>query len=211
MARLPTEKDLSITGPLTRTESPTLDPDLWVLTGQFGFCKLTSNSSKNLLLCKWRFLLQNHAHWSIRTNCIIFWSYFMPEKELNVSSPICFAFSARSVSDRGHLWGAVLRACRAAVVRVMSGAAASAGHIWARQHDRFSPPSLTSRLLSLSRRLVYSVLVKWTEAAFPVPRSSLTRCCGLSDLTRWCIAPCFPSTTDRYCCRQNRAGGSWPR
>lgn len=27
-ARLPTERDLSITGPVTRTESPTLDPDL---------------------------------------------------------------------------------------------------------------------------------------------------------------------------------------
>lgn len=37
-ARLPTEKDPSITGPLTRTESPTLVLDLWVLNGQLRFC-----------------------------------------------------------------------------------------------------------------------------------------------------------------------------
>lgn len=46
-------------------------------------------------------------------------SYCRPEKGFNVSSPSHYAFSARSVSDRGHLRGAVSRACRAAVVRVI--------------------------------------------------------------------------------------------
>lgn len=110
-----------------------------------------------------------------------------------------------------------MRACRAAVVSVITSVAASAGQISARlQHDTFFPfckpwsrwPHVS---LCLPRPSFYSVPARWTEAASPALRSSLTRCCALSEPTLWCIVPCSPSTTGQSCCRQSRAGGSWPR
>lgn len=62
-----------------------------------------------------------------------------------------------------------------------------------------------------SRYLSNSVPARWTEAASPALRSFLMRFWGSCGLIPWCIARSFLSTADLCCCRQSRAGGSWPR